>query len=65
MSRIAFTMLILLVYMLLFENRKFVVMFSIFVNSQNMIKSGYFYTMRSNNFSTVWQFFRIFGVTEV
>jgi hypothetical protein len=31
--------LILQVYMLLFENRKFVVMFRIFVNSQNMIKS--------------------------
>ena len=37
MSSIAFTMLILQVYMLLFENRKFVVMFWIFVNSQNMI----------------------------
>jgi hypothetical protein len=41
-TSIAFTMLNLQVYMLLFENRKFAVMSWIFLNSQNMIKSWNF-----------------------
>ena len=62
MPSIAFTMLSLQVYVLLFENRKFSVMSRIFLNSQNMIKIWNFYTVRMHEFSITWSFFRIFGV---
>jgi hypothetical protein len=53
MPSIAFTLLSLQVYVLLFENRKFSVMSRIFLNSQNMLKIWNFYTASMHEFSVI------------
>ena len=59
---IAFTMLILQAYTLLFENRKFSDVAKIPAKSQKVIKCWFFCKISSNKFSTVWYNFIMFGV---